>query len=283
MQGEERRSIQLAQFLQTRRARLSPKQAGLPSGGRRRTPGLRRAEVAYLAGVSVDWYTWLEQGRDIQASAQVLESVARALQLDRDERKHLFLLAYGHLPPEHHDPQITVSPLLQNFLDRQGDSPAFVTNSRWDIVAWNRAACFVFGDYGKMTAREKNSVWRMYTSSYVRQLLQDEWEHNARRRLAQFRAGYGKFVGDPWWSEMIEALSRVSTEFREWWPQHDVQNAPEGRKIIYHPIAGTLYFEHLSFQAIDSADLQVTVNIPMNESTSERMRKQLGAESMPNV
>ncbi|GIO53591.1 helix-turn-helix transcriptional regulator [Paenibacillus cellulositrophicus] len=275
METTHQRTSQLAEFLQTRRARLTPEQAGLPGGGRRRTPGLRRAEVALLAGVSVDWYTWLEQGRDISVSTQVLESIARALQLDENETKHLFLLASRLLPFHYQQPEMAISPLLQTFLDEQGEHPAFVANSRWDIVGWNRAARLVFGDYEQMTVRERNSVWRMFVSPYTKELLGEGWEKNARLRLAQFRAGYGLNVEDPWWSGMIEDLNKESEEFRAWWPQHDVLNVKEGRKKIYHPRVGLLEFSHITFQVEDSYDLRATVNLPYNDETIQRMKQLL--------
>lgn len=275
MQGEREKTGQLAEFLRIRRASLTPEQVDLPPGERRRTPGLRRAEVAALAGISVDWYTWLEQGRDIQVSIQVLDNLSRALRLNDFERKHLFLLAVGHLPPNQYAPQNNVSRLLQDFLDRQGESPAFVVNSRWDIVAWNQAAVLVYGDYESMSARERNSIWRLFTTDYARQMLGDSWEANAKLRLAQLRANYANKVGDPWWEEFIEDLNQQSKEFREWWPLHHVINVPEGEKLLHHPVAGTLRLGHLSLQAIDSVDLQVTVNIPLDPPTTEKIKKLL--------
>ncbi|WP_310550947.1 helix-turn-helix transcriptional regulator [Paenibacillus glufosinatiresistens] len=277
MQEEREKTGELAEFLRTRRARLSPEQAGLPAGGRRRTPGLRRAEVAILAGISVDWYTWLEQGRDIQVSTQVLDSLSRALQLSDIERRHLFLLAAGHVPPNAHAPQNEVSRLMQDFVDRQGECPAYVVNSRWDVVAWNRAAVLVFGDYEAMPARERNSLWRLFTADYARRMLGDSWETNARHRLAQFRANYAHAVGDPGWEELIEDLHQNSKEFREWWPLHQVINVPEGEKLLHHPIAGSLRFGHLSFRATDAVDLQVTVNLPLDGSTADKMKGLLSA------
>ncbi|QYR23868.1 helix-turn-helix transcriptional regulator [Paenibacillus sp. sptzw28] len=253
---------ELGRFLQTRRHRLRPEQFGFATGSRRRTPGLRRGEVASLAGVSVDWYTWLEQGRSIQVSAQVLESLARALQLDSNERRHLFLLGLRQPPPYPESPDIRISPTLRQFLDGLGNSPAIVSDPRWNAVGWNRAACAVFGDYETMSALERNLVWCAFTSISLRELLADRWEGHARRRLAQFRASYGRFAGDPWWADMIEALSRVSAEFNEWWPQHDVLNSPEGENVIQHPEAGTLIFNHLSFQLNDNPDLQITIKMP---------------------
>ena len=218
-----------------------------------------------LAGVSVDWYTWLEQGRDIQVSAQVLESVARALRLDANERRHLFMLALQQPPAEQAPGNSAIGGELQRFLDLQGTSPAYVTDQRLNIVAWNRLASMIYGNYGEMSARERNSVWRTFTSPYVRQLLRETWEAHARHRLAHFRACYAKFAGDPWWMELIGDMNRASSEFREWWPQHDVLNGPEGKKINYHPTAGRLVFEQMSFQVSDAPHLTVTVNMPSDE------------------
>ncbi|WP_282940184.1 helix-turn-helix transcriptional regulator [Paenibacillus sp. RC67] len=267
---------ELALFLRTRRARISPEQAGLPSGGRRRTPGLRRGEVAMLSGVSVDWYTWLEQARNIQVSAQVLESIARTLQLDSNERKHLFMLAIQQLPADMTPLDNHISSTLQTFLDLQGTSPAYVTDQRLNIVAWNKAACLVYGNYEAMSERELNSIWRTFTSPYVRQLLKENWENHARHRLANFRAKYGNFVGDPWWGEFIEELNQASAEFRAWWPQHDVLSGPEGKKINDHPTAGRLVFDQISFLLTTAPHLTVTINLPLDdEETISKIKKLL--------
>src|SRR5262249_42952772 len=142
---EHQRLQELGDFLRTRRARLVPEDVGLPRGSRRRAPGLRRAEVAQLSGVSVDWYTWLEQGRPISVSTQVLESLVSALHLNANEREHLFLLAHQQPPPARAIEPETVSATLQRFLDHQGLSPAFVLGRRWDVVAWNDTARVVLG------------------------------------------------------------------------------------------------------------------------------------------
>src|SRR5258707_13973429 len=155
---QSQRLQELGDFLRSRRARLAPEDIGLPRGSRRRAPGLRRAEVAQLSGVSVDWYTWLEQGRPISVSTQVLESLVQALHLHAQEREHLFLLAHQQPPPERAMEPETVSPTLQRFLDHQGLSPAFVLGRRWDVVAWNEAARVVFGDFPQMTTHERNAV-----------------------------------------------------------------------------------------------------------------------------
>ena len=260
--ADDERLRELAHFLRTRRARMTPERAGLKAEGRRRTPGLRRSEVALLSGISVDWYTWMEQGRNIQVSSQVLDNVAHALQLDANEKKHLFLLALQQYPAASTQASAEISPTLQRFLDLQGTTPAYVTDQRLNIVAWNRIASILYGGYETMSARERNSVWRTFTSPDVRCLLQEHWEAHARHRLAQFRANYAKFAGDPWWTDMIGELNRSSEEFRAWWPKHDVLNGPEGKKINYHPDAGRLVFEQVSFSMSDDPGLTVTINVP---------------------
>ena len=276
---EQQRLHELGDFLRTRRARLAPEDLGLPRGSRRRAPGLRRAEVAQLAGVSVDWYTWLEQGRPITVSTQVLESLVSALRLNAQEREHLFLLAHQQPPPERAMEPETVSPALQRFLDHQGLSPAFVLGPRWDVVAWNEAARVVFGDYGQMTTRDRNSVWRMFTSSRHQQFLVD-WEGHARRVLAQIRATCGRFPGDPRLTELIQDLMLCSPEFRAWWPDHEVLGAEEGHKTFNHPQVGYLMFEHLTFQGYDAPDLKVNVNTPLAEADTPAKISQLLTERL---
>ncbi|MFD2331365.1 helix-turn-helix transcriptional regulator [Cohnella sp. GCM10020058] len=276
-----KRQQELALFLKTRRARLTPEQVGLPGGGRRRTPGLRREEVAMLAGVSADWYKWLEQARDIQASAQVLDSIAAALQLDATERRHLYLLALRQLPADPQPNDGVVPRTLRRFLELQAPSPAIATDQRMDVVAWNRPAGLIYGDYGAMPQRERNTVWRTFTSSYVRELLREGWEPHARHRLAQFRAGYARYAGDPWWLAMIEELARVSAEFREWWPTHDVLIGPEGTKRNYHPTAGLLVFEQAAFTVSNAPHLTVIVNMPSPEGDTAARLERLSNDPRP--
>lgn len=276
---ETGRLHELAEFLKTRRARLTPAEAGLPEGGRRRTPGLRRAEVAMLAGMSVDWYTWLEQGRDIQASVQVLDSLARALRLDAGERRHLYLLALKQLPAELRAGAGTVSPTLQRLLDAQGPNPAVVIDQRMDILGWNEAARRTYGDYPNMTMLDRNTLWRTFMEKDMRRMLGDKWEKQARRRMAQFRANFAKFPGDPWWIEMIEAMNEASPEFRAWWPEHDILDAEEGTKLLLHPQAGMLAFDHISFHPTNAPELTATVNLPLPEyDTAAKMLALMAAE-----
>lgn len=282
-QLEQFRVQELGDFLRTRRGRIAPEQVGLPRGGRRRTPGLRRAEVAQLAGVSVDWYTWLEQGRPISVSMQVLESLVQALQLNANEREHLFFLARQQPPPETTQPRETVSAALRHFLDQFNLSPAFAIGSRWDIVAWNEAARRVLYDFPHLSVRERNVVWRTFTSVEQRRLVID-WEKHARRILAQFRTSYGRFPGDPYMTALIHDLLAASPEFRAWWPDHEVLRGPEGIKELNHPQVGYLSFEHLMFQVYDEPDLKVVVYTPQEEGgTAAKIRQLLDAEVSSNV
>ena len=276
---QQQRLQELGDFLRTRRARLTPEDVGLPRGSRRRAPGLRRAEAAQLAGISVDWYTWLEQGRPITVSTQVLESLVQAFHLDAQERAHLFFLAHQQPPPEIASGSETVSLAIQHFLDQLGISPAYVLGRRWDVIAWNEAACVVFGDYRLMTMRERNTVWRLFTSPNYRQCLVD-WEGHARRVLAQFRASCGRYPGDPQLTELVHDLMLCSPEFRAWWPDHEVLGAPEGQKTLNHPQAGYLTFERLTFQVFDAPDLKVVVYTPLSETDTPAKLAQLIQERL---
>lgn len=273
-QQQEHRLQELGDFLRTRRARLTPEDVELPRGSRRKVPGLRRAEVAEMVGISVDWYTWLEQGRPITPSTQVLERLVQALRLDANERSHLFLLAHQQPPPTLvPDPEV-VSPALQHFLDHFGSRPAFVSGRRWDILAWNDAGCAVFGDFRLRTARERNTIWGIFTNPLARQFVVD-WEDDARRLLAQFRSSCGRHPEDAQLTALIHDLLRCSPEFRAWWPDHEVLGPVEGRKTLNHPQVGYLLFERLTFQVLDMPDFKITVYTPVEEADTSRKLKQL--------
>jgi transcriptional regulator with XRE-family HTH domain len=269
-QQQDHRLHELGDFLRTRRARLTPEEVGLPKGTRRKTPGLRRAEVAQLVGVSVDWYTWLEQGRSITPSTQVLERLVQALRLDANERTHLFLLAQQQAPLALVLETEIVSPALQHFLDQFGTRPAFISGRRWDVLAWNDAGCAVFGDYRRMTApRERNTIWGIFTNPVSRQFVVN-WEEDARQLLAQFRSSCGRYPGDAQLMELIHDLQLHSPEFRAWWPDHEVRSGQEGRKTLNHPQVGSLLFERLTFQVFDTPDLKITVYTPLEEADTPR-------------
>ncbi len=272
------RHYELATFLRSCRARVSPEQVGLPGGTRRRTPGLRRAEVAQLSGVSPEWYTWLEQGRDIHVSVHVLECLARVLLLDPNERAHLFLLALRQPPPVETFSPTTISATFKQFLTQLGTIPTCVVDARLNVVAWNAASRVVFGDFAMRTAQERNLIWQLFTSP-VRE-ANEEWEELARVYLAQFRAGYGRFINDPWWATQIAELSRISPEFRELWARHEVRSMSEGHKTMHHRLVGKLTFDFLWFQTVDSHDLRLLIHTPQsNSGTAEKIEQLLAMSS----
>jgi transcriptional regulator with XRE-family HTH domain len=252
-------------FLRSRRERLTPAAAGLPNGSRRRTPGLRREEVALLAGVGTTWYTWLEQGRDVRPSAEVLNALAEALQLDSAERQHLFTLA-GRPAPEtlSHGPE-HVPEALVRMLDSMAGQPAYVLGRRWDVLAWNAAAVAVFGDFGRLTGDARNMMHLMFANDAHRRLLAD-WDELAPASLAMFRADSARYAGDPDFERLITLLMDESPEFRAWWPRHDVMRQPSTVKRIRHP-SGQLEFEYMSLDVIDRPGMRFVVCTPREVSS----------------
>ncbi len=235
LNNEELRYKELADFLKTRRAKILPSQVGLSSGIRRRTPGLRREEVAQLAGIGLTWYTWLEQGRPIRVSAQVVESLCRILLLDKQERIHLYRLANQPIPTDIQECQETVSPILQHVLDSLVLCPSFIADQRWNVIAWNKAACLLFGDFNEMNARQRNVVWAMFTDDYFKELYVD-WNKHAKSLLGRFRSTCGKYIEDSWLNQFIDDLKVQSLEFNSWWPLHEIQNDSGVYKHFNHPM-----------------------------------------------
>jgi transcriptional regulator with XRE-family HTH domain len=265
------RRRQFGEFLRSRRERLTPSAVGLPDGFRRRTPGLRREEVALLARVGATWYTWLEQGRDVRPSAEVLAALADALRLDAAERRHLFVLN-DRPPPEPRPtgPEQVEQPLLR-MLDSLTSQPAYVLGRRWDVLAWNRAAELLFGDYGKLDGDERNIMYIVFANKAHRKLLVD-WREVASTALAMFRADSARYAGDPDFERLIGALMRVSPEFRELWPRQDVLWSLSSHKRIKHPVVGRMTFEYTSFAVTGSPDIKLIVYTPLaSEQTAEKL------------
>ncbi len=280
MQKNERRQA-LAVFLRKRRASLSPSEVDLPPGLRRRTLGLRREEVAQLANIGTSWYVWLEQGRDVHPSAQVLESLAQALRLTPNERRHLFLLAGQPLPPPLSPAEENISPGLQQMLDDLNPSPAYILGRRYDYLAWNKAADGLFSISDTLSDTSspyaRNMVWRLFTSLTMRE--RPNWEIVARATLAEFRAASARYPADPWFEELIEELKQVSPEFCRWWPHHDVRSALDGLKVIKHSTLGSLEFEHFTLQVLTNPDIRIMIYTPHAET---RARLQQFLEAMDN-
>jgi transcriptional regulator with XRE-family HTH domain len=276
MTKDEIRRQELSDFLRNRRGRIAPADVGLPATNRRRTPGLRREEVAQLAGVSATWYTWLEQKRPIGVSSGVLENLARVLRLDPAERMQLFQLALRQPVLDSSIRTETVSPLLRRLLDQTDSIPAFILGRRWDVLAWNRAARAFFFDFEQVPATERNTLWLFFTNPGLRSLIAD-WRSRAQDTLARFRADYGRHAGDAHFVQLVERLKSVSPEFAEWWPRHDILPRSEGRNVYDHPLVGRMVVEHTTFSVVDNPELGLVVFLAAAASNSIAKMKKLVA------
>ncbi|GAA3222146.1 helix-turn-helix transcriptional regulator [Nonomuraea helvata] len=247
----------LGQLLRSRRERLRPSDVGLPAGSRRRTAGLRREEVALLANMSVTYYTFLEQGRPVRPSAQVLDALADALRMSGAERQYLRVLARGGedglgaaaaaAPAEWIDPEaVALVQRLQPF-------PTIVKGRRWDVLASNPAARELFADWDAPAAGERNLVRWMFTAPHARTVYL-EWEPEARAMLGRFRLAAARHPDDPGFAALIEELKADSEEIRQWWPRHDVAAVGNGSKKLRHPRLGPLNYSHVVLQLADNPD-----------------------------
>jgi transcriptional regulator with XRE-family HTH domain len=275
--AESVRRRELADFLRNRRAAIAPEEVGLPGGGRRRTPGLRREEVAQLAGVGTTWYTWLEQARDVRASHAVLDALADALKLTPAERRHLVLLGRGEPAPP--APPVTeeVSAPVRRLIDNLGLSPAYLLGRRWDYLAWNDAMAAVFGDPADVPPEHRNQLWLFFTDPARRALMPD-WKRTGRVLLSRFRADYARHVGDPAFDQLVFDLQEASPEFRKWWPAHEVKGDTDGRKEIIHPIEGRMLFEHAVFMHMEHTEQRFILYTPLpDEDTPAKMERLLRA------
>lgn len=224
-----RRRDDLAQFLRSRRARITPADVGIPAGLRRRTPGLRREELAQLAGVGVTWYTWLEQGRPIHASTQVLDAIARTLRLDQAEREHLYRLA--DVPAVPSAPAECLPAEIQAILDALVPVPAVVYNGRYDVLAWNATYHALFPGLTESPVGERNALLHLFMVSPCCSAV-GNWEAEVRTLVATFRASFGRHLGEPAWTSFAERLSAVSPKFAEMWADHDVAG-PDARVKVF--------------------------------------------------
>lgn len=263
----------LGQFLRTRRARLRPADVGLPQGPRRRTPGLRREEVALLADVGASWYTWLEQGRPIHVSEPFLERLARALRLSPTERAHLFELAQGRPAARPAIAPTTVSPALQRVLDAH-PFPAIVSTPRWDFLAWNRPAAILYGDFARLPVERRNGLWSMFTDPHRRALIPD-WEKAARKSVARFRLDAARVADRAEFDALAAELTRVSPDFARFWGEYDLTEITEGSKDLVHPEVGEIAFEHMTLTHFepDGRELRVTLYAPCPGKSAARARK----------
>jgi len=263
------RRAELGGFLKTRRAGLRPEDVGLPPGPRRRTPGLRREEVALLAGVGVSWYTWLEQGRPINASSQVLDAVARTLQLDGAERWHLYRLAEA-MPLRSWASATVIPHAVGDVLRTLDPLPAVLINSRFDLIETNDAHEEMFWNWHSLPCVHKNLLWCAVTEPRAREMLLNYGEE-IPHMVARLRAAYAQHVGDPEWEEDIRRLASLSPEFAELWARHEVAG-PAARTLRFrHPEAGPMTFTRTELDVSALADLRIAVYSPLDDDTRGRL------------
>lgn len=251
----ERTRTDLAAFLRSRRERIAPEDVGLPSGKRRRTPGLRREEVAALAGVGVTWYTWLEQGRDIGVSATFLDSLSMALKLDATERRHLFLLAHQRPPPEPGKTWCVVPPIVHRLMDDLANRPAYVLNLRWDVLAFNSAADRVFR-FSSHPLERRNMLWMLFTDTWMRRLL-DPWKEQALNVLSSFRRDFARATEDPDIATLIKDLGKIDPDFRAWWQSQDIHAPCHGIRHLLLRDIGRVVFEHTTLTIDEDRHLRL--------------------------
>jgi len=261
-------------FLRSRRTRLSPSDVGLNPGVRRRTPGLRREEIAELAGVGATWYTWLEQGRDVRPSMKVLCALSDVLQLDRAERQYLFQLTGRRAADVDGAAKSEVAQPLRRMLHAMTDQPAYVLGRRWDVLCWNRASELVFGDYSKLVGDERNTLSMLFGNPDHRRLLL-EWHDLLPLAVRMFRAENAEHAGDPENDRLIHKLMGRSPEFRYFWQKHDVSRYTPINKRIHHPAAGRMVFEYNSFTADDQSGAKLVVYTPLGEEQTQEKMKEL--------
>lgn len=263
----------LAQFLRSRRERLRPEDVGLLATTRRRAPGLRREEVARLADVGVSWYTWLEQGREINASLPLLERIARALKLDATERMHLFALAHGTTRPV--ITSTDVSPILRRVVEAH-PYPAFAANLRWDVLAWNRHICTLYGDYGARPPELRNHLWAMFMG-------RDRPHLQSRHTVARFRHDAARAADRRPFDELAERLAAASPEFAALWRDYDVEEASDSTKLLDTPV-GKIQFDLVQLIHLepDGRELRVTMFAPQPGVSTERADQLFKSETPPS-
>jgi transcriptional regulator with XRE-family HTH domain len=265
----------LGGYLRNRRTKLDPASFGLPAE-RRRTPGLRREEVAQRANISPTWYAWLEQGRGGAPSADVLDRISRALMLTDVEREHLFLVGLGRPPEVRYHAAGGVTPRLQRVLDALDPCPAVIRTAIWDVVAWNRAATVIFGDYGSLRPEQRNILRFIFLDPRAR-AAQYDWESVARFVLGAFRVDAARAGAAAEVEPLVDELCRLSPEFKAMWRENDVRgHHGEAVKHIRHPALGPLAFEYSAFSVDGRTDLTMVVYNPAAPEDAARIKSLLG-------
>jgi transcriptional regulator with XRE-family HTH domain len=272
----------IGDLLRTRRQELVRAEAGLRPIGRK-VAGLRREEVAYLAGVSVTWYTWLEQGRAVSPSRQVLTALAQTLRLSDAERAYLFSLA-GYSAPEEPaaDPvSREISTHVQRFLDSLLDFPAYVLTSNWDFLAWNAAYVGFYPGISRVPKSDLNLLWLLFTDPYLREHLSD-WGPTARAHVAAFRARAGPWLADARYATLVNRLLRVSETFRAAWESHTIEQLSSRERVFRHPVVGELHLEQHCMTPPDAPGLHVVIFTPTPDTDAHTRLRRLRQDGQPN-
>jgi transcriptional regulator with XRE-family HTH domain len=269
--GAQRRAA-LGAFLRSRRERLTPSDVGLTGGPRRRTPGLRREEIALLSGVSVSWYSWLEQGRPISASAQVLDALTTALRLTAAERRHVFDLAGETVagPAAAGDGCPAVGDHLHATVAALAPNPACLLDRHWDILAYNESEAAIFGGLDDLPATRRNMIWLYYGWPPMRSILKN-WQTEASAVLAQFRASADRHPADPRFAEIVAEVSAADPAFAAGWERHDVAGFTPALKRFDHPQLGLLTFRQAKLIAAEDPDLHLVARYPADPSTRQAL------------
>jgi len=260
---------QLTEFLKGCRARITPGELGLPDSGRRRTPGLRREDVAAVAGVSVTWYTWLEQGRDIRVSADVLDKVSTTLKLSNDEREYLYALVQHRPAPPLPATSVEVSGTLRRMIEALS-VPTLVLTERWDVVAWNDLATAIFRDYSSLLPKDRN-LFRILMLNEEYQLDDDAFNEMAKRVVPKFRVDYSQSGSPESFDELVAELNQICPRFRQMWASPEIATKSIGINAVRHPRFGGITFEHSTYEPEGSPMLRVMIFVPNDEESASKV------------
>jgi transcriptional regulator with XRE-family HTH domain len=279
--NREAQCRELGEFLKARRRRLGRTELGLPPVGGRKSTGARREEVAYLSGVSFTWYAWLEQGRGITPSRQVLDALARTLQLSLAEHAYILsLVGYSGPRPDAESTTQTVPAHVQRLLDALVHLPAVAIAPDWAISGWNTSYAALYPNVATVPVTDRNLLWLAFTDPYMRDLMPD-WELTSRRLLAQFRAEAGPRLGHPSFSSLVERLLEANEAFRAGWESHDVEGLTSRELLFRHPVVGDLHLEQHPLMLSDHSDLHVMIYTPVQATAAPARLRQMIAAANP--